>query len=608
MPVRAGGPPLTLLGGFLGAGKTTALRHLLTNREGLRVAVLVNDAAAVNVDAEAIRRTTIDAGDGVEMVQLENGCVCCTSAGELGPTLAKLLQRGEGAGAPAFDHVVVELSGMGDPATVEEVLSLGGFGVDRKVALVDASSFPQLYHSADKAHERQDLTGNEGAQHEQEGHTCHLDTNVVGLLVSQIESADVILTNKCDVATEEELQTTVNACRVLNAGASILPTTFGNAQLWDVLPAARVAGEGGGGGDRAQEHELLLNGINCGGCGNAVKSALMEVEGVRAVTAESKSDTGKHPNRVTVQGSCGEAALLEAISKLDRGRGKFTVAPADGSSDARGQGSYKEQSCSTDAPRAKVPTSAEQLGFKTHVYRARRPFSVKRLYEAFDRWPLPIKQLNLSNGELEKAPDATGAPAVGPVGAFTGVFRSKGMVWLNVSHTFAGNWSHAGRQLRFTNEGFAWWTTLPEAVMRKCLPKEEQHAAEMAHFQGSDGDRRQEIVFIGTKMDVEAIHAELDACLLSDEEMVEYREHWAKEEASIQRDKKAPRFEIGTAVECVMDDDGGRARGTVVDHFYREPGWPPAHWAPYQVQLDNGGLIFVPADQDQCVRLARGAR
>merc|ERR1719359_2285362 len=174
MPVRAGGPPLTLLGGFLGAGKTTALRHLLTNREGLRVAVLVNDAAAVNVDAEAIRRTTIDAGDGVEMVQLENGCVCCTSAGELGPTLAKLLQRGEGGGAPA---------------TVEEVLSLGGFGVDRKVALVDASSFPQLYHSADKAHERQDLTGSEGAQHEREGHTCHLDTNVVGLLVSQIESA-----------------------------------------------------------------------------------------------------------------------------------------------------------------------------------------------------------------------------------------------------------------------------------------------------------------------------------------------------------------------------------------------------------------------------------
>ncbi len=594
-------PPLTLLGGFLGAGKTTTLRHLLTNREGLRVAVLVNDAAAVNVDAEVIRRTTIDAGEGVEMVQLENGCVCCTSAGELAPTLVKLLQRGEG-GAPSFDHVVVELSGMGDPATVEEVLGTNGFQVDRKVALVDSSSFPMLYHSTDKAHERQDLTGHDDPS--SEGHTCHLDTSVVGLLVSQIESADVILTNKCDVASAKEVQTTVNACRLLNASASILPTTFGNAQLWDVLPATRMAdGEGGGMGD-TQVHELLLNGINCGGCGNAVKTALMEISGVTEVTAESKSDTGKHPNKVTVTGSCGEAALLEAISKLDRGRGKFTVAAADNSS-ARGDGSYKEQSCSLDTPRTKVPLSADQLGFKTHVYRARRPFSVRRLYDAFDRWPLPIKQLDLSQTGDEKKSDADRAPAVGPVGAFTGIFRSKGMVWLNVSHRFAGNWSHAGRQLRFTNEGFAWWTTLPEEIMRACLPKEEQHAAEMAHFQGSDGDRRQEIVFIGTNMDVEAIHAELDACLLSDEEMIEYRDHWAEEEESIQKGKSAPRFKIGAKVECAMDEDGKRARGTVIDHFYREPGWPPAHWAPYQVQLESGDLIFVPVDDDQCVRAAR---
>ena len=99
----------------------------------------------------------------------------------------------------------------------------------------------------------------------------------------------------------------------------------------------------------------------------------------------------------------------------------------------------------------------------------------------------------------------------------------------------------------------------------------------MAHFQGSDGDRRQEIVFIGTNMNVEAIHAELDACLLSDEEMVEYRNHWAEEEASIQKGKSSPRFKIGAKVECSMDEDGGRARGTVIDHFYREPGWPPAH-------------------------------
>ena len=68
-------PPVTLLGGFLGAGKTTTLKHMLTNRQGLRVAVLVNDAAAVNVDAHVLRRTSIEAGDSIEMMQLENGCI-----------------------------------------------------------------------------------------------------------------------------------------------------------------------------------------------------------------------------------------------------------------------------------------------------------------------------------------------------------------------------------------------------------------------------------------------------------------------------------------------------------------------------------------------------
>ena len=77
-------PPMTLLGGFLGAGKSTALTHLLTNRQGLRIAVLVNDVAAVNVDAMSLRRTVIDSGDDINMIQLENGCVCCSAVPRLG--------------------------------------------------------------------------------------------------------------------------------------------------------------------------------------------------------------------------------------------------------------------------------------------------------------------------------------------------------------------------------------------------------------------------------------------------------------------------------------------------------------------------------------------
>ena len=148
-------PPTTLLGGFLGAGKTTTLTHLLTNRDGLRIGVLVNDVASVNVDAMSLRRTRVEAGDGIEMMQLENGCVCCSAAGDLAPAIAALLARDD----PPFDHIIIELSGIADPANVQRSLSIEGLAVDRKVALVNANAFPSLYGSVQKASEREDLTG-----------------------------------------------------------------------------------------------------------------------------------------------------------------------------------------------------------------------------------------------------------------------------------------------------------------------------------------------------------------------------------------------------------------------------------------------------------------
>ena len=182
-------PPTTLLGGFLGAGKTTTLTHLLTNREGLRIAVLVNDVAAVNVDAMAIRRTSIEE-DGVEMVQLENGCVCCgPGSGDLAPAVLSLLERTD----PPFDHVVVELSGVADPINVQSNLLIGGVKVDRKVALVDANSFPELYGTVQTAGERTDLAGEDVGRAD----PCAVDRRVVELLLQQLETADTILVNKC---------------------------------------------------------------------------------------------------------------------------------------------------------------------------------------------------------------------------------------------------------------------------------------------------------------------------------------------------------------------------------------------------------------------------
>ena len=460
------------------------------------------------------------------------------------------------------------------------------------MALVDSNSFPELYHSLQRASNRDDLTGH---VHKEDGHTCGLDTPVVELLLSQIETADVVLVNKCDIATEDEVSTTLKACRIINEKASIIATTFGDATLHDVLPPVRVNADAAAVSSmRHVVHELMLNGLNCGNCGNAVKKVLMEVEGVAEVTAQSKTDTGGHPNKVVVKGSCSEEAVLEAIVKLDAGRGKFTIVKPGAA-----PGPYKEVGCSV-GPRPSVPNSAEELGFKTFVYRERRPFNFERLCTLLDRWPLSNKYVKLDlSQKREVLPLPPGTAGIDLT--FSGVFRSKGTAWLDCGFLRASSWSHAGRHLRVENAG-AWWATVPEQVMRQCLPKPEAYAAEYTNFEGEMGDRRQEIVFIGTNMDEARIVTALNECLCTSDELKACRiGRWAQEEEQIKVKNGPFRFAVGARVRCTVGK-GKRKAGTVIAHYYRQEKWEPEVFSPYQVALGNGDLIHAPTDDDKYIR------
>jgi len=536
---------------------------MLTNRDGLRIAVLVNDVASVNVDAATLRATTVELDKGsVEMVELDNGCVCCgPSAGDLAPAVRALTERRDACGAPSFDHIVIELSGVADPLNVQNNLLAGGISVRHKVALVDANAFPAMYNSEASMEERADLAGAElGAD------PCAIDRRVVDLLLQQIETADAILANKMDLATADELRTTLAACRVLNEKAQLSSTTFGEAGLTEMLP-------------------------------------LGAEDGVAAA-----STLHQHEHSPTSQ----QAAISECPPgctnpEHDHGHAHHSHSHADGAA-------CNDPLCSDpehDHDPRTVPFSAEALGFTTYTYRARRPFSQSRLVKMLGRWPLPMKDVltldTLATPGALALEETTGAKDA----TFANVLRSKGVAWLNQQHRVKATWSHAGRHFQLTPAG-TWWATLPDEIVQACLSSDgvtkapsASYEAERATFAGRFGDRRNELVFIGTNLDTAAIEQALDSCLVTDDEMSEYEAIWSVDDERIAAQNGPFRFAIGEAVTCNVGN-GTWAKGKVSDHFYREANWPADRWMPYQVLLDGteGEYIFAPADMDACIRSA----
>lgn len=234
--------PTTVLSGFLGAGKTTLLNHILNNRIGKRVAVIVNDMSEVNIDADLIREGDANLSRTDEqLVEMTNGCICCTLRDDLLREVRKLAEERR------FDYLLIESTGVSEPLPVaatfhfreEDGASLGDVArLDTMVTVVDAVNLLRDYSSNDFLADRGESLGPEDQR------------PLVNLLVEQIEFADVVVLNKIDAASMTQIDAARKIIRSLNPEADIVETTMGAAPLDRVLDTKRFDYE------KAQQHPL----------------------------------------------------------------------------------------------------------------------------------------------------------------------------------------------------------------------------------------------------------------------------------------------------------------------------------------------------------------
>ena len=223
--------PVTILSGFLGAGKTSVLNHILPRLDGKRVAVLVNDMSEISIDADLLKQghATVLRGED-QLVELANGCICCTLRDDFVTEVGRLAEQDQ------FDHLLIESTGISEPLPVAAAFSLpldhGGVleeiaTITSMVTLIDAARFTRDFLSGDELRSRAIGINDED------------DRSIAALLVDQIETADLLLINKTDLVSKEELEHLSALLTQLNPAAEQRMTTFGIVEPDRLLEAER---------------------------------------------------------------------------------------------------------------------------------------------------------------------------------------------------------------------------------------------------------------------------------------------------------------------------------------------------------------------------------
>lgn len=468
--------PVTLLSGFLGSGKTTLLEHILTKEHGLKIAVIINDMSQLNIDADLVQNHRVSQKEE-KLVQLQNGCICCTLRGDLLEELVSLAKDS------AFEYIIIESTGISEPMQVaetftteftnmylenqegvtpedekilKEIQELGGLEkvaqLDTCVTVIDGKNF---YHNLETTEFLVDRFGSTG-QNEEERTICDL-------MVDQIEFADVIIVNKMDLVSKKQKKKIFKTIKSLNPVAKVIRTNYSRVDVNDV-----------------------------------VGTGLFDFE--------------------KASSSAGWLQSLHEMTRREAYGNKLTPKP-----------------------------ETEEYGINNFVYKSRRPFHPERLYKLIRDKFVVIELSGLAEegqegqeGENEEESEDEDDEDEGEDidseddeedyvdpseeqiiknkknSKFGPVLRSKGFFWLASRHIIRGEWSYAGPMLTMRG-GIPWFAV----AGKEFYPPEAQVLIDR-DMQGKYGDRRNEIVFIGLSIDKDAISAELDKCLLDDEEYKVY--------------------------------------------------------------------------------------
>ena len=380
--------PVTVLSGFLGSGKTTLLNHILHNKENLKVALIVNDMSEINIDARTVHNENVLSRTEEKLVEMSNGCICCTLREDLIAEVEKLAKENR------FDYLIIESTGISEPIPVAQTFSyvdeamnidLSKFSkLDTMVTVVDCFNFKKDFGTNELLIDREWV--DDAADRR----------TIVNLLTDQIEFANVIILNKTDLVSENDLKLLKAVIKKLNPLAKQLESSFSKVDLKEIL------------------------------------------------------NTGLFDFEEASQG----AGWIQELN-------------------------------------AEHLPETEEYGISSTVFRSSKPFHPERLWEYLNKQFPP------------------------------NVIRTKGLFWLAAMEDRALNFSQAGGSLRIESAG-VWWASMLLSERLNYTDFTENKNEIEARWDKDFGDRMNELVFIAQDLDREELHEQLNACLITTEEMLQY--------------------------------------------------------------------------------------